>query len=72
MLLSGYLLLLPGSVAAAVCRSKALEPDLVALLPNNAAAGTLSDTLYLPVAIAINLLIRWAIRFYKIKRGGGQ
>jgi len=57
----GLALLLPGSVIAAILPLEKLwHPILWRLLRTD--PWGLSDALYLPVAIAANLLVGWAIR----------
>ncbi len=62
----GLALLLPGSVIAAILPLEKLWHPVLWRLWRTDPSG-LSDTLYLPVAIAANLLVGWAIRILQRK-----
>lgn len=63
----GLALLLPGSLGAAVLPLQRLwTPGLWRCCQTDAAG--LSNLLYLPVAITINLVAWWAFRLYRLRR----
>jgi hypothetical protein len=67
----GYLLLVPGSiVAAALPLHRLWHPSLWRCCQTDAAG--LSNILYLPVAVVINLLMWWCVRLYWSKRSAAK
>lgn len=65
---SGFLFLLPGSLVAAALPLQRLWNPALWYCCRTDATG-LSNVLYLPLAVAVNLLTWWAIRAYRIRRG---
>jgi hypothetical protein len=63
----GFAVLLPGSLGAAVLPLQGLWSLGLWRCCQTDAAG-LSNVLYLPVAITINLLAWWAFRLYRLRR----
>ena len=65
--LLGFALLLPGSLAAAMLPLQRLWiPGLWRCCQTDSAG--LSNVLFLPAAITVNLLVFWAFRSYRLKR----
>ena len=63
----GFILLLPGSLAATLLPLQRLwTPSLWRCCQTDAAG--LANVLFLPVAVAINVIICWSYRVYKLRR----